>query len=258
MSDKPEILARADGASIAYHRLPGKGPGIVFLGGFASDMTGTKAKALETHCRRRGQAFLRFDYRGHGQSRGAFEEGSIGLWASDAIAAIDSLTEGPQILVGSSMGGWIMMLAARALPERVAALVGIAAAPDFTQRMWDRLPDEAREVIRRDGVWRAPSDYSEEGLPLGRALFADGPDQMVMTAPFPFAGPVRLLQGMEDPDVVWRTALDICERVDGANVAVTLIKDGDHRLSRPQDLARLGRTLDSVTAELRGEEAETI
>jgi len=108
----------------------------------------------------------------------------------------------------------------------------------------------------RDGVWRAPSDYSEEGLPLGRALFEDGPNQMVMTAPFPFAGPVRLLQGMEDPDVVWRTALEICERIDGANVAVTLIKDGNHRLSRPQDLARLGRTLDSVTAELRAEEAE--
>ncbi|MBT5414641.1 MAG: alpha/beta fold hydrolase, partial [Rhodospirillaceae bacterium] len=144
MNEKPEILPRADGASIAYHRLAGEGPGIVFLGGFASDMTGTKAIALEAHCRRRGQAFLRFDYRGHGQSSGAFEEGSIGLWAGDAIAAIDALTEGPQILVGSSMGGWIMLLAARALPDRAAALVGIAAAPDFTPRMWEELPEEAR------------------------------------------------------------------------------------------------------------------
>ncbi|MBT7243709.1 MAG: alpha/beta hydrolase [Flavobacteriaceae bacterium] len=246
MNEKPEILPRADGASIAYHRLAGEGPGIVFLGGFASDMTGTKAIALEAHCRRRGQAFLRFDYRGHGQSSGAFEEGSIGLWAGDAIAAIDALTEGPQILVGSSMGGWIMLLAARALPDRAAALVGIAAAPDFTPRMWEELPEEARAAIERDGVWRAPSDYSEEGLPLGRALFEGGPDQLVMTRPFAFPGPVRLLQGMEDPDVPWRTALEISEWIEGGDIAVTLIKDGDHRLSRDQDLARLCRILDRM------------
>ena len=253
MNEKPAILSRADGASIAYHRMPGEGPGVVFLGGFASDMTGTKATTLEAHCRRRGQAFLRFDYRGHGQSSGAFEDGTIGLWAGDAIAAIDELTQGPQILIGSSMGGWIMLLAARALPHRAAALIGIAAAPDFTPRMWDDLPEEGRAAILRDGVWRAPSDYDEAGLPLGRALFEDGPDQLVLTEPFPFAGPVRLLQGMLDPDVVWGTALEIAEKIDGANVVITLIKDGDHRLSRDQDLARLCRTVDAVTEELRGE-----
>src|SRR6266496_1562546 len=156
----PRRLARQDGATIAYHRLAGAAPGVVFLGGFRSDMTGTKALFLEEHCRRRGQAYLRFDYFGHGASSGDFALGTIGRWREDAVAVVDSLAEGPQILVGSSMGGWIMLLAALARPERIAALIGIAAAPDFTEELLPkRLSAEQRREIEERGAVTLPSDY---------------------------------------------------------------------------------------------------
>ena len=246
-NEEPRILTRTDGATIAYHKSDGREPGVVFLGGFKSDMGGTKAVALEAHCRARGQAFLRFDYFGHGQSSGDFVDGTIGRWAEDAICVLDKLTEGPQILIGSSMGGWIMLLAALARPDRVAALIGIAAAPDFTEAlMWQHWPPEIRETLLRDGVYREPSDYSEEPYTITLKLIDDGRDHLLLERPIAIHCPVRLIQGMEDADVPWEHALAISEKLLSEHVAVTLVKDGDHRLSRDEDLTRLFRILDET------------
>ena len=242
----PARLARPDGHAIAYRRTPGEVPGVVFCGGYASDMTGTKAVALEEFCRARGRAFVRFDYLGHGASSGDFADGTIGRWADDAIAVIDELTEGPQVLVGSSMGGWIMLLAALARRARIAALVGIAAAPDFTEAMWEGLDDARRETLMREGVVYEPSDYSDQPYAITRALIEDGRDQLLLGGPIRLACPVRLLQGMADTAVPWRTALKIAERLESGDVEVHLVKDGDHRLSEPADIARLTRTLAEV------------
>lgn len=247
----PEILARDGGVSIAYDRLHGASPGVVFLPGFRSDRMGTKAIALEAFCRRRGQAFLRFDYQGHGDSSGEFEDGSIGEWANDALAAIDALTEGPQVLVGSSMGGWIMLLCARARRDRIAGMIGIAPAPDFTEdSLWERLTPEQRETLQRDGRLEEPTPYSDEPHVYTRKLIELGRDSLVMRAPLPVTCPVRILQGMRDDAVPWQRALEILEHIDSDDVEVTLIKSGDHRLSEPADIARLCRTLDSLLDEL--------
>src|SRR5690348_11986124 len=198
--DRPlAILACEDGATIAYHRRTGRSPGIIFLGGFMSDMTGTKARTLDAFCIARGQAYLRFDYFGHGASSGAFKDATVGRWKDDAIAVLDALTEGPQVLVGSSIGGWIMLLAALARPERVQALVGIAAAPDATEDlMWAELTAEQRATMLRDGFLRLPSAYSPEGYIYTRALIEDGRRHLVMRSPIPLACQVRLLHGMRD------------------------------------------------------------
>jgi len=212
----------------------------MFLGGFMSDMTGTKAVALEDFCRKRGQAFLRFDYQGHGQSSGRFEDGCIGTWSEDAIAALDALTEGPQILVGSSMGGWIMLLAALARPQRVKALIGIAPAPDATEDlMWAGLSPEQQEAMQREGSITLPSDYDPAGYSYSWRLIEDGRKHLVMRQPIALICPARLLHGMKDDAVPWQTSLALSEKLGGDDVAVTLIKDGDHRLSRPEDLERL-------------------
>lgn len=247
----PDRLTRPDGANIAYRKTPGKHPGIVFLGGFMSDMTGTKATALESYARRRGHAFLRFDYLGHGQSSGDFTEGTIGRWADDAVAALDALSEGPQILVGSSMGGWLMLLAALARPERVAALVGIAAAPDFTEDlMWAEFSEEVRETLSRDGVYHEPSDYGDAPYPITRRLIEEGREHLLLRAEIPLDCPVRLLHGMADRDVPYRLSLTLAETLRSDDVEVTLVKNGDHRLSEPTDLARLEATLDGLLAKL--------
>ncbi len=218
-------LVRPQGESLAYHSTAGRAPGIIFLGGFVSDMTGTKATALESYARARGQAFLRFDYQGHGESSGRFEDGSIGLWAEDAIAAIDELTEGPQVLVGSSMGGWIMLLAALARPERVAALLGIAAAPDFTEDlMWQAFDDKRRETLKRDGVLYEPSDYDDEPYTITMKLIEEGRDHLLLRAPIPITCPVRLIHGTADPDVPWQTAIRLSEALDSDDVEVQLVK----------------------------------
>jgi pimeloyl-ACP methyl ester carboxylesterase len=236
-----------DGAAIAYHRLDGRAPGIVFLGGFRSDMAGTKALFLEDYCRRRGRAYLRFDYFGHGQSSGDFAEGTIGCWREDAIAVIDSLTEGPQILVGSSMGGWIMLLAALARPERVAALVGIAAAPDFTTELLpNRLTPEERRELEKKGAVTLPSQYDPSGYVYTRPLIEDGNKHLLLGAPVPLEVPVRLLHGLADASVPWQLSVRLAERLRSRDVAVTLVKGGDHRLSTEPDLARLAQTLDEL------------
>ncbi len=253
MPPAPETLSRPDRATIAYHKTAGdktvkRGPGLVFLGGFASDMTGTKALALEAHARASGQDFLRFDYLGHGASSGRFEDGTIGRWADDAIAAIDVLTEGPQILIGSSMGGWIMLLAALARPERIAGLVGVAAAPDFTEAlMWRRFTPEVRAALERDGVYRQPSDYGEEPYVITMKLIVEGRKHLLMDAPIPIACPVRLIHGGADPDVPWKLSLELMERLASSDVEVTLVKGGGHRLSGPGDLARLAATVAALS-----------
>jgi pimeloyl-ACP methyl ester carboxylesterase len=240
-------LARPDGATIAYHRLPGAAPGIVFLGGFRSDMTGTKALFLEEYCRQSGRAYVRFDYFGHGASSGDVAEGVVGRWREDALAVIDSLTEGPQILVGSSMGGWIMLLAALARPARVAALIGIAAAPDFTEELlWPRLNPEQRRAIEERGAATLPSDYDPAGYLYTRALIEDGRQHLLLGGPIRLNVPVRLLHGLADASVPWGLSLKLAERLTSRDVVVTLVKAGDHRLSSESDLARLAQTLDGL------------
>jgi pimeloyl-ACP methyl ester carboxylesterase len=241
------ILPRPGGATIAYHRLAGSAPGVVFLGGFRSDMTGTKALFLEDFCHRRGRAFVRFDYFGHGASSGDAALGTIGGWAEDAVAVLDSLTEGPQILVGSSMGGWIMVLAALARTERVRALVGVAAAPDFTEDLvWPRLSLTQQQESRESGAVTLPSEYDPAGYTYRLGLFEDGKRHVVMREAIALECPVRLLHGMRDVAVPWQRSLSLAERLNSRDVAVTLVKDGDHRLSSEADLARLGRTLDAL------------
>ncbi|HYZ32448.1 MAG TPA: alpha/beta hydrolase [Crenalkalicoccus sp.] len=237
-------LDRGDGVELAWRRRPGRAPGVAFLGGFNSDMTGTKAAWLDGLCAARGQAFLRLDYSGHGASGGRFEDGTIGRWAGDAAAVLDALAEGPQVLVGSSMGGWIALLLALrpAARWRVTGLIGIAAAPDFTARIAANLSAEAKAALARDGVWHRPSAYGEP-YPITRALLEDGERHLLLDRRIAIAAPVRLLQGQRDPDVPWQTALRLADAIAGGEVQVTLVKDGDHRLSRPQDLALLGRTL---------------
>ncbi len=196
---RPANLTRPDGATIAYHRLAGRLPGIVFLGGFRSDMTGTKALYLEEYCRERGRAYVRFDYFGHGASSGDFALGTIGRWRDDAVAVVDSLTDGKQILVGSSMSGWIMLLVALARPERIAALVGIAGAPDFTEELlWPRLTPAQRREIGERGQVMLSSDYDSAGYLYTRALIEDGRKHLLLGKPIPLDMPVRLLHGMRD------------------------------------------------------------
>ena len=240
-----EKLNRNNNTTIAYHQTSGKSPGVVFLSGFKSNMTGSKALALERYCQERGQAFLRFDYTGHGQSSGAFEDGCIGQWTDDAIFAIDHLTEGPQILVGSSMGGWIMLLIALKRSERVAGLVGIAAAPDFTEDlMFKELSEAQRKEIVAKGFVDLPNCYDDqEPYRITHKLIEDGKNQLLLKERIPINMPIRLIQGVKDDDVPWPTAERIMEQVSSDDVEVTYVKSGDHRLSEDHDLKRLTRTL---------------
>jgi len=212
-------------------------------------MAGTKATFLDDFCAARGLGYVRFDYSGHGASSGRFEDGTIGAWAQDAVAVIDRVADGPLVLVGSSMGGWIMLLAALARPNRIAGLVGLAPAPDFTEALiWNRLSNEERDRLMRDGRLVTPSQYSEEPTILTRALIEEGRRHLLLSAPIGIRCPVRLLHGMADPDVPHRLSLDLAERLVSTDVRVTLIKDGDHRLSRAEDLALLGATIDELLA----------
>ena len=243
MTETTGRLDRGNDTELAWVRLEGAGPIVVFLPGFRSDMNGDKATALASFCAERGVGMLRFDYSGHGASSGDFLDGTIGAWTADALAAIDALTEGKLILVGSSMGGWIALLTAVARPDRIAALVGIAAAPDFTQRlMWEAMAPPERATLERDGVLYVPSQYGDP-TPITRRLIQDGANHLVLTGPIPIHCPVRLLHGQADPDVPWELALRIAEQLETPDVRITLVKDGDHRLSRPADLALLRQTV---------------
>lgn len=233
----PDFLTTPAGRRIAYHKTEGAGPGVVFLGGFKSDMTGTKAQHLQDWAEATGRAFLRFDYSGHGQSSGAFLDGCIGDWAADAMAAISALTTGPQVLVGSSMGGWISLLVARAMPDRVAGLVGIAAAPDFTEDlMWATFTEAERAALAAGRV-EQPSDYSDEPYVITRKLIEEGRSQLVLRSPLPLPFPVRLLQGTADVDVPPAVALRLVDHAESPDLRLVLVKGADHRFSTPACLA---------------------
>jgi pimeloyl-ACP methyl ester carboxylesterase len=245
----PGILTRPDGATIAYRRLSGAAPGIVFLSGFRSDMTGKKALFIDEYCRARRAALVRFDYFGHGASSGDLLRGTIGRWAADGLAVIDSLTEGPQILVGSSMGGWIMLLAALARPDRIRALLGIAAAPDFTEDLLlPRLGPAGGKALREAGALILPSEWDPAGYTYTRALIEEGRRHLLLRGPIAISVPVRLLHGMADDAVPWQRSLLLCERLQSPDVTLTLVKGAGHRLSAPSDLARLAATLDELRA----------
>jgi pimeloyl-ACP methyl ester carboxylesterase len=213
-------------------------------------MTGTKAMALEALCRSQGRAFVRFDYTGHGQSSGQFTDGTIGGWAADAIAVLDNLTAGPQILAGSSMGGWIMVLAALARPARVAGLVGVAAAPDFTEDLLrPQMTAEQREALARDGIYHLPSDFGETPYPITAALIEDGRKNLVLRGEIAIRCPVALVHGMKDADVPYETSIKLAERLASDDVTVTLVKDGGHRMSEPPHLEFLFAALERVLAQ---------
>lgn len=239
-------LDRGDGHHLAYRRREGGGPGVVFLGGFASDMTGAKATRLDAWAEQAGRAFLRFDYFGHGASSGAFEDATVSRWREDALAVLDRLTEGGQVLVGSSMGAWIALLAAIARPDKVKALVLIAPAPDFTETlMWAGLPFHVKQAIETEGRWSQPSPYGGETI-ITRRLIEDGRRWLLLDQPIEISAPVRILQGWRDPDVPWSHAVRLLEALTGEDVALHLSKTGDHRLSSEADLARLIETIEAL------------
>jgi pimeloyl-ACP methyl ester carboxylesterase len=247
--DRAEQLARPDGNSVAYARSDGRAPTVVFLGGFRSDMTGTKAVALHDWARKKGQAFLRFDYLGHGQSSGRFEDGTIGRWLDDSLAAIDSLTTGKLVLVGSSMGGWLSLLVALKRPERLAGLVLIAAAPDFTEQMLLKgMSAEDRAILEREGRLERPSQYSSEPSVFTWKLIEEGRNHLVLDKKLVLPCPVRLLHGQSDPDVPWEYSLQIAQHLEAPEVITTFVKGGDHRLSTAADIARLIAAVEELSS----------
>ena len=229
--------------ALAYHHSPGTGPTIVFLPGYASDMTGTKAVALEEWARARGRAYLRFDYGGCGQSEGSFDDQTLTGWRDDVLEMLDRLVEGPALLVGSSMGGWLMMLVARDRPDKVAALVGIAPAPDFTD--WGFTQDEKMALLQHGRI-EQPSAYSDNPTIYTRALWQSGEAQRLLQGEIAIDVPVRILHGMRDKDVPWHHSTRLAELLRSADVQTLLVKDGDHRLSRDEDIALLIRTVEEV------------
>src|ERR1700682_4495520 len=248
---------------IAIRAQVGKSPGIFWLGGFKSDMRGTKAEALAAHAAKTDRAYLRFDYSGHGESGGAFEAGAISRWLEEGLAVFGhaatlSGSLGPQIVVGSSMGGWIALLLARALAAKgkdgdakMAGLVLIAPAPDFTETlMWAQMSPEVRREIEQKGAWLRPSEYGDGPYPITRALIEDGRKHLLLDRPIEIGCPVRILQGVLDPDVPWRHALKLVSCLAQDDVVLTLVKDGDHRLSRPEDIERLLGVVDELSGEV--------
>jgi len=245
--------------AVAVRVRPGKSPGIFWLGGFKSDMRGTKAEALAAHAAKTGRAYVRFDYSGHGESGGPFEAGTISRWLEETLAVFEGVARGPQIVVGSSMGGWIALLLARALAAKaknegknvaakMAGLVLIAPAPDFTEiLMWAQMSPEVRREIEEKGFWLRPSAYDDGPYPITRALIEDGRKHLLLDRPIEIGCPVRILQGVLDPDVPWRHALALVSCLAQDDVVLTLVKDGDHRLSRPEDIERLLRVVDELS-----------
>ncbi len=233
-------------AVIAYRKTAGSSktlPGVMFLGGFRSDMTGTKAAYLEEQCAARHQSYLRFDYTGHGASNGKFEQGNISTWLADATEVLDKLTEGPQILVGSSMGGWIALLLALQRKERLAGLIGIAPAPDFSEDIYNKeFGEEERRHLAKKGIIYRDSQYGEP-YPLTLQLFQDAKRHLLLSKPIAINCPVRLIHGKKDPDVPWHKSVKIREMLTSSDASVTFIDDGDHRLSRPEDLALIDKAV---------------
>ena len=246
---KPHFLTLSNGEKLAYHHHEGDGPGLIFFGGFMSDMTGTKAIALEQHAIQKNQAFTRFDYSGHGASDGQFKDGTISRWHRDALAILDEVTNGPQIVIGSSMGGWLSLLCALSRPERIRGLILIAPAPDFTERlMWPNFSAEERESLNTKGYIEQPSDYGDDPYIITKALIEDGRNNLLLSHNIPLDIPIHILHGMQDSDVPWRLSLDLIEALTSNNVTLTLVKSGDHRLSETDDIARLLQSTDNLSA----------
>lgn len=242
MADTCGRLERPAAPALAWRRVAGAGPTVVWMGGYRSDMLGTKAEALAAWATQAGRGFLRFDWSGHGESGGEFTACTISDWRADGLAVLDALVSGPAVLVGSSMGGWVATLAALARPEQVAALVLVAPAPDFTSALVEpRMTAADREALRRNGSWT-----DAEGQPYSAALLEDGARWTLLPGRVESRCPVRILQGGRDEAVPWRHALAFAEAMTGEDVVFTLVKDGDHRLSRRQDLERLVRTVAEV------------
>jgi pimeloyl-ACP methyl ester carboxylesterase len=258
MGDRLEQLTVGEGAAarrIAVRVRGGAAPGLFWLGGFKSDMRGTKAEALAAHAEMTSRAMVRFDYSGHGESGGNFEDGTISRWLEEAHAVLQAFARGPLIVIGSSMGGWIALLLARELLRRpaanarIAGMVLIAPAADFTDElMWPSLPPEARRDIEEQGVWLRPSAYGDGPYPITRGLIEDGRRHLLLGGPIEVGCPVRILQGALDPDEPWRHAMKLVACLPRDEVSFTLVKDGDHRLSRPEDIARLLRAVDEMAA----------
>jgi pimeloyl-ACP methyl ester carboxylesterase len=248
---EPDEFITPQGRKLAYRKTEGAGPGLVFLGGFRSDMEGTKAVFLEDWARSKGRAFLRFDYSGHGASSGDFLDGSIGDWFEDALAAISSLTHGPQILIGSSMGGWIALLLAKAIPNRIAGLVGIAAAPDFTEdSMWASFSAAQKAEMERSGQLALPSDYSDEPYIITQRLIEDGRDRLVLRTPLSLPFPTRLLQGTADDDVPVSVATRLLDHAFGPDIRLLLVKGADHRFSSSQCLAMIVAAAEEISGQV--------
>lgn len=242
-----KFLETKQGRTLAYHKTEGHGPCVVFMGGLKSDMEGTKAIHLEAWCQSQGRAFLRFDYSGHGESSGTFEEGCIGDWHEDSLEAVNALVDGPYILVGSSMGGWQSLLLARAQPERLAGLVTIAAAPDFTEdSYWAGFDDAQKAALESVGRVELPSDYMEPYI-ITKRMIEDGRKQLVLRSPLKLGCPVRFLQGTADTAVSTETALRLLEHAEGEDIRMTLVKDADHRFSDEACLALIETAVQDVT-----------
>ena len=242
---------------LAYRYSPGGQPSVVFLGGFLSDMEGSKATALEAFCRDRGQAYLRLDYSGHGRSGGRFEDGTISSWRDDALAIIDAVTAGPIVPIGSSMGGWLALLIALSRPKRVVGLIGLAAAPDFTEElMWGQFDAAQRRQLMSEGLVELPSDYAEP-YPITKALVEDGRQNLLMEGPIELGIPVRLIQGGDDPEVPAEMPDRIAARLTSDDVQIRIIDGGGHSLSRDRDIAAIRSVLTALLEDLQAKHPET-
>lgn len=252
MSDSSPSYIDGPSGRLAYAHVAGAGPTLVWLGGFRSDMAGTKAVYLDQWARTHNRAYLRFDYSGHGQSEGDFEDGCLSSWTDDAEAVINAATDGPLVLIGSSMGAWVACLLARRLTSRIKGAVFIAPAPDFTEAlMWPSMDSETRETLMREGRIEEETEYADEPSVITKRLIEDGRDNLVLHEPVTIDGPVRILQGMADPDVPYAHAFRLAEALTGDDVMVVMTKSGDHRLSTDADLQRLAGAVESV---VRGQE----
>jgi pimeloyl-ACP methyl ester carboxylesterase len=242
-----EVWTQRDGNKLGYVRTPGYGPGIVFLGGFMSDMAGIKATFLEKFCREEGKPFLRFDYFGHGVSGGEFHAGTIGRWKDDVVDVLDNLTEGPQILIGSSMGGWLMILAALQRKEKIAGLMGIATAADFIQPLiWDQLTSEQQYQVLTEGVFYVQAPGYEKPYPISKELIEEGTKHEILNDNIDLQCPVRLIHGLKDLDVPWQYSQKLMDKLVTKDVTLNLVKNGDHRLSKPHELNILKNTLNEL------------
>ena len=251
-SDRLGRLGRDDDNTLTYHKSPGISPGVVFLSGYQSDMSGTKAVALEDACAENSRAYVRFDYTGHGDSSGAFEDCVISDWLADTLAILDQCTVGPQVLVGSSMGGWIALLAALARPERIAGLVGIAPAPDFTEDLLlAKATDVERAIFERDGVWRKPYGDGDDEFIVTKGLIDDGRKHLLLGGPIPIGIPVRLIHGTADDVVPWETSQRLMDALASTDVIFTSVDGAGHRMSEPHELDVVLTTVEDLCRSLK-------